>query len=149
MFVYFYFQMSKDMFSLLAPLQVDMAKLPKSGMCRPDFMATGPRVTIEKDINLDATDPLRDDDEEDVVSALDPDGKGYRYYESKKVLGKLYRAIDERSFLAELQEQSKRLGRADQSGKTTMERLWDHVQREIYPMQWRYLEESARDIKDM
>ncbi|KAI9768710.1 MAG: hypothetical protein M1840_004705 [Geoglossum simile] len=130
-------------------IPVDMTKLPKNNICRPDFMATGPRVKIEKDINLDATDPSRDDDEEDVVSALDPDGKGYRYYESKKVLGKLYRAIDERSFFAELQEQSKMLGRADQSGKTTMERLWDYVQKEIRPMQWRHLEESARDIKEM
>ena len=112
-------------------------------------MATGPRVTVEKDIKFDTADPLRDDDEEDIVSALDPDGKGYRYYESKKVLGKLYRAIDERSFFAELQEQSERLTRTGPSGKTTMKRLWDYVQRATDLIQWDHHEEDAKDIKDM
>ncbi|KAI9780131.1 MAG: hypothetical protein M1839_006968 [Geoglossum umbratile] len=130
-------------------IPVDMKNLPKSNMCRPDFMATGPRVTIEKDIQLDNADLLRDDDEEDIISTLDPDGKGYRYYESQKVLGKLYRAIDERSFFAELQEQSKRLGETGPSEGTIMKRLWSYVERVTRLIQWRHHEENARDIKEM
>src|SRR5437667_9218838 len=106
-----------------------MTKCPKYNIVRPDFMATGPRVKIEKDIKLDDVELLREDEEEDIIRDLDPDGKGYRYYESKKVLGRLYRAIDEQSFFAELQEQTERLSGAGASQKTITERLWDYVQR--------------------
>jgi hypothetical protein len=111
-------------------------------------MATGPRVKIDQGITLDNAELLIDDDEEDAIGDLDPDGKGYRYYESKKVLGRLYRAIDERSFFAELQEHSQRLSQTNASRKTPMKRLWDYVQRATDLIQWRHHEERARDIKD-
>ena len=126
-----------------------MTKCPKYNMFRPDFMATGPRVKIEKDIKLDDVGLLREDEEEDIIRDLDPDRKGYRYYESKKVLGTLYRAIDEQSFFAELQEQTERLSGAGASQKTITERLWDYVQRQTNLIQWRHHQERARDIKEM
>ncbi|KAH0536953.1 hypothetical protein FGG08_006218 [Glutinoglossum americanum] len=130
-------------------IPVDMKNCPKYNMCRPDFMATGPRVKIDKDIQLDDIELAAGDGEEDIISDLDPDGKGYRYYESKKVLGKLYRAIDERAFLAELQEQSERLSDTGASRKAIMQRLWDYVQRVTDLIQWRHHQDRARDIKDI
>ncbi|KAH0559780.1 hypothetical protein GP486_003706 [Trichoglossum hirsutum] len=129
-------------------IRVDMTKCPRYNMCRPDFMATGPRVKVEKNIELCGQQLSDEADEEDIIRDLDPDGKGYRYYESKKVLGKLYRAIDERSFFSNLQEQSERLIRANAPTETIMGRLWGYIQRVTNPIQWRHHRELARDIKD-
>ena len=68
-------------------------------------MAPSPRVTVEEGnwaLEEESSRSLIKEDE-DPVSALDPDAQSYGYYESKKVVGKLYQAIDEKNFLAELQ----------------------------------------------
>ena len=107
-----------------------MKKCPKYDLCRPDFMAPSPRVTVEKGTwVLEGKSPrsLAEEDE-DPVSALDPDAKSYRYYESEKVLGKLYRAIDEKNFLAELQRRARELEATDSFDQTLIHRLWAYVQ---------------------
>ncbi len=63
-----------------------MSRLPKYNPWRPDFEAPGPHVRIEKHKGLSFDTPVdreRDDEDEDFSA--------YRYYESEKILGKLYR----------------------------------------------------------
>jgi hypothetical protein len=66
-----------------------MSRLPKYNPYRPDFEAPGPHVRIEKHIGLSFDAPVdRDPDEQ---GDEDDDFSAYRYYESEKILGKLYR----------------------------------------------------------
>jgi hypothetical protein len=124
--------------------QVDMSKLPKYVRWRPDFEAPGPHVTIEKKegISMERTLPRDPDDDDD-----DEDFQRYRYYESDNILGKLYRAIDEREIFAEIQERSRADGRSQNS--TVMYAVWEHVQRRCRLIQWEHKKEWARGIRDM
>src|ERR1700712_3785774 len=90
--------------------QVDLTKMPRSNPFRPDFMATGPHAVIQKNKPLAfvARSDVRDDD--------DDEGPSYKFYESEKILGKLFRAIDERQILFSVQndacaEYSRPIGR--------------------------------------
>ncbi|KAM7199773.1 RNA-dependent RNA polymerase 1 [Naviculisporaceae sp. PSN 640] len=69
---------------------VQLDQLPKAKW-RPDFLAPVPQVFVhnKSDIELDSY-ILPDDNDED-----DEDGPRHRYYFSDRVLGKLYRAVDE------------------------------------------------------
>ena len=54
-------------------------------------------------IEDDPTHGLYQDEEDDVLEDLDPEMTKIRYYESKRALGHLYRAVDEHKFLREAQ----------------------------------------------
>lgn len=63
-------------------------------------MAPGPRVVLEKNMAAalaPGNDIVMDEDDDDAK-----DEHAYKYYPSTKVLGKLYRSIDEAKFLQEL-----------------------------------------------
>jgi hypothetical protein len=126
-------------------MQVDMSKMPKYNRWRPDFEAPGPHVTIEKmeGIRFDMTpsrtvDDLQDDDDDDFTN--------YRYYESKKVLGRLYRAIDERKIFEEIQQRSTIDGSTNTS--TLIQTVWKYVQRQCHLIQYEHHMQWARDIRD-
>lgn len=129
--------------------QVDMAEAPRTTLNRPDFMAPSPRVQVEPnttrfEVDRDHTN-FADDEDEDVVGALDPDVRSYRYYHSNNVLGQLYRAIDEKEFLAELQ------GRAEDvrdPSQTLIFRIWEWVQHETIGVLWEHHQEWAQRIRD-
>ena len=86
---------------------MNFKELPTWPKFRPDFQASGPRVLIEKDINFEdigsTTTPEEDEEVAEVASYSPPMP---RYYESQKILGKLYREIDKHKFFEELQRQS-------------------------------------------
>ena len=127
-----------------------MTKCPKYDLKRPDFMAPSPRVSVAKGLWVleeDSSLGLGEEDE-DPVSALDPDAKGYRYYESEKVLGKLYRAIDEKNFLAELQGRARELEATDGFNQTLINRLWGYVKSQTRLIKWDHYLEWAREIKE-
>jgi hypothetical protein len=117
-----------------------MSKCSKYDPYRPDFMAPGPRVTVEKGLAVLEEQFGRNlaDEGEDVESDLDPDTKSYRYYESEKVLEKLYRAIDEKNFLAELQRRARELEATGGSDQTLIHRLRAYVQRQTHLVQWNH-----------
>lgn len=71
----------------------------------------------------------------------------YRYYESDKVLGKLYRAIDERKIFQEMQARSRKDG--DLDGSTLMYAVWEYVQKRCQLIQWGHKVEGARSLRDM
>jgi hypothetical protein len=128
-----------------------MTKCPKYDLYRPDFMAPNPRVTMEQSIcSLEEQLPqYLAEKEEDLVNDLDPDSKSYRYYESQKVLGRLYRAIDERSFLAEIQERAGQFERPVNFNHSIMHQLWTYIQNQTALVQWDHYQEWAREIKEV
>ena len=119
-----------------------MERIPrKYSRVRPDFMAPGPHVTIErKEVLLGQSEPASTDD-------LDADGpQPYRYYRSEKVLGQLYRAIDEHAFLAELKSSTQAI---DPNAPDVLRTLWTYVQRETAGFLWYHQVDAANEIKDM
>lgn len=121
-----------------------MSLLPRGNPWRPDFEAPGPHITIEKNngIVFEAKvfrDPLEQEDEDDEFTS-------YRYYESNKVLGKLYRAIDEHAIFAEIQKRS-----SDQfnTRSNVIDEVWKYVQGKVQGFQWGDQMGWAWDIRDM
>lgn len=74
-------------------IPVNMKDLRRGRRFRPDFLAPGPvaHVYDRRDIELD--DYIVDDDEN--KDDADMDGPAHKYYRSEKILGILYRAVDE------------------------------------------------------
>ncbi|KAI9674678.1 MAG: hypothetical protein M1817_001581 [Caeruleum heppii] len=131
-------------------IPVDMSKCPRYDLNRPDFMAPSPRMSVEKGLWALEEQSLQGsaEEEEDLVSALDPDAKSYRYYESKNILGQLYRAIDEKEFLAEIQRQARQLEYVEKNEQTMIRRLWAYVLRCTALVQWDHYRTWAREIKE-
>ncbi|MCJ1396820.1 hypothetical protein MMC11_000010 [Xylographa trunciseda] len=119
-------------------IPADIKRLPKNNRLRPDFMAPGPRVEIAETIEL-ADVPTTSGDDDEVASY-------YRYYKSNNVLGLLYRAIDEHTFMKELQSSA---GYFSSKNPDIFRSLWTYVQNEIAGFLWKHCTETARDIKEM
>ncbi|RPA97388.1 RdRP-domain-containing protein [Choiromyces venosus 120613-1] len=77
-------------------IKVSKSDFPKATFSRPDFMAPGPRILIKREPEFVEEQAVPDDDDDDEDTPI-------TYYESEKVLGKLYREIDETAFLREVQ----------------------------------------------
>lgn len=125
--------------------------MPKYPKIRPDFQAPGPRVLIERTINFEEEDRTEtslneEDDELDDVASYEP--PRYRYYESPKILGKLYRQIDEQRFFEQLQMQSKIPGLRGTTIRSVADAVWVHVRDRTALIQWRHYIEFAKDVKD-
>lgn len=74
-----------------------------------------------------------------------------RYYESKKVLGKLYRNIDEYIFLEELQKQAQSLSQANQDVRANQDvigSVWNYVLVNCRLIQWEHCIDMAKNIKE-
>jgi hypothetical protein len=103
-------------------------------------MAPGPHIAVQKDKPLSfETRPESDD----RITADDDDAR-YRFYESSKILGKLYRAIDEREVFASVQQQRGRGG----GGGCVLGAVWKYIQRRCMGIQWEHHVERARGIRD-
>ncbi|KAL8770253.1 MAG: hypothetical protein Q9194_005219 [Teloschistes cf. exilis] len=128
--------------------QVDLTKLPRSPRERPDFQAPGPRVLLENAISIaemeygwnDESDYENDDN--DMADSR----PGIRYYSSNKVLGQLYRLIDERDFFTEIQRRSTPTRELQQM--SVAEKVWDYVQVKAALIQYQHYLPFARDIKE-
>ncbi|KAF4629048.1 hypothetical protein G7Y89_g9100 [Cudoniella acicularis] len=126
-------------------IPVDMSKMPPSDNWRPDFMAPGPHLRIEKNTGLSF----------DVAEYQDPrerwdeneDNKGYRFYESNKILGKLYRAIDERAVLQQIYQREFEGEMAARS--PVIDGVWTYVKQKCRLILWEHHKEWAREIRDM
>lgn len=120
--------------------QVDMKRMPKFIPARPDFMAPGPNIKIEKKEGLlieKPNDSRQDDDEEE-------DFTPYRYYESTKALGKLFRAIDEHDVFSDLHKYR----RTSHGSPEVLDRLWDHIVQKTRMIQWHQYLPEAQDIRE-
>ncbi|KAG7285624.1 hypothetical protein NEMBOFW57_010253 [Staphylotrichum longicolle] len=78
---------------------VELSQLPRCSRWRPDFLARGPSIIIhdKSAITMDQSLAPRDDEDEDD----DEGGPRHSFYASEKILGKLYRAVDEQKIWAE------------------------------------------------
>jgi hypothetical protein len=121
-----------------------MSRAPRYPKYRPDFEAPGPHVLIEPKKKLSFVprsyrDPDDENDEDEDISRN-------RYYKSDKVLGKLYRAIDETKVFKENQDRSRAEG--DPYSSAVIENVWKHVQEKCKLIQWEHKKEWARDIRE-
>ncbi|KAI9782141.1 MAG: hypothetical protein M1835_004106, partial [Candelina submexicana] len=130
-------------------IPVNISRLPKYPPFRPDFLATGPRADIVSGVTLEdlwaeqeAT--LSDPEDEDQAGQ----GPKFKYYESRKILGKLYRAIDEREFLKSLQRQAANASEDTRGAQGVLQGVWQHVLKETALIQWRHHVEWARDVRE-
>jgi hypothetical protein len=125
-------------------IQVDMSKMPKYTPWRPDFEAPGPHVNILKKDGIEFDPPT--DREPDYLGDDDDDFTGYRYYESNKILGKLYRAIDEREIYNEIKQRSKAAESANTA--TLIYAVWTYVEQNCRLIQWEHRKEWAWELRE-
>jgi hypothetical protein len=121
-----------------------MSKMPKYNQWRPDFEAPGPYAKIHEKEGIDFEAPSNREAGE--IGDDDDDFSNYRYYESDKILGKLYRAIDERKIFNEIKERS--AATHSTSTATVVHAVWAYVQRITKLIQWEHKKEWARDIRE-
>ncbi|KAI5808554.1 RNA dependent RNA polymerase-domain-containing protein [Peziza echinospora] len=82
-------------------IKVELSQLPKCSRVRPDFMAPGPHINIDNTIHMAPELPPEEDENDDEA-----ENTPLRYYQSPKILGKLYRGIDERGFFEQIQPEA-------------------------------------------
>lgn len=126
-------------------VQVDLTKIPRVSTARPDFQAPGPRVLIEENINLEDDEPDESDDDEETEETSLP---RIRYYESRKVLGKLYRAIDEHQIFKRIQQYSRAPQGIPRVKNSPIDLVWGYVQKETALIEWRHYSTWAKEIKE-
>lgn len=119
--------------------------MPRHSNVRPDFQAPGPRVLVDESINVQEDSDDDPDDEDDNEEASMPQ---LRYYQSQKVLGKLYRAIDEHKIFEQIQQQSRPSKVGSGSGKDAMSRVWNYVQKVTALIEYRHCMPFARLVKE-
>lgn len=119
-----------------------MRRMPKFTSIRPDFMAMGNQVRMEKKdgLLLEASSLATQDDNND-----DDDFPAYRYYESDKILGKLYRAIDEHEVFSEI----KKYRMLSAKSRSVLERVWEHVHEKCWNLQWAQHGTRAKEMREM
>jgi hypothetical protein len=121
---------------------------PKYPGFKPDFMAAGPRVRIEPHsfrFIVEEDPSSLNEEEDDLVRALDPDARQTRFYESEKVLGTLYRAIDEKEFLTNLQKEAQS---TTSSKQTVIKQVREFVHSQTQNVFWEHFRQEAHDIKE-
>jgi hypothetical protein len=69
------------------------------------------------------------------------------YYRSEKVLGKLYRAIDERKFFNQMKNDF-RDAQDRSSGKSLLKKLEEYVDRETRGIQWQHHVTFAEELRE-
>jgi hypothetical protein len=113
-------------------------------------MAPGPYVTIiKREAIAFVEESLLGEEVDD-----DDDVQGYRYYESEKINGKLYRAIDEREVFKDIKQMGLTetvqgtKSRSDYSNTHLMDQVWEFVTRRCKSLHWEHLLEWARDMRD-
>jgi hypothetical protein len=116
---------------------------------KPDFMARGPRIHIDDTLELDLDGNEQDASGLDAFAALDPDNRKPQYYPSQNILGKLYRAIDERKFFRSIENRSKARSKHDRTAtsqllKSTLAIVLQRTQH----IKWRHHLQDAKDIRN-
>ncbi|KAI6798622.1 RNA-directed RNA polymerase [Hortaea werneckii] len=130
-------------------IAVDIKQIPRYDRCRPDFMAPSPRVFITKQGYMDFEDEEYVDD--DAFEGMDLEKKPYRYYESQKALGHLFRAIDERRFIHSMQHERQLWMDSEVTPLTRrlLDRLFAYMKQYAHSwgLLWEHHLDLSRDIK--
>ncbi len=118
-----------------------MNLMPRYPRERPDFMAPGPYVKMLED------KPTFENPEQDIDN--DEEFNVFTYYTSQKILGKLFRAIDERSIFEYVQQKKSgmSLDKTMNLGRSVLEGVWSYVF-DCYPkIPWDNHLDRARSIR--
>jgi len=102
-------------------------------------MAPATNIKVEKGV-------LSRDSSDDNASTEDP--AGYRYYESDKILGTLYRAIDEDAFFENLEEDTDGSIFGRESNENVLQEIWAYVESEMVLVEWSSYLAEAEEIKE-
>ena len=127
----------------------DMAQIPK-GMdhIRPDFMAPGSDLVVDELGAAKLAELEEDDiDDPDGVSVLDADKPRNRYYRSPKILGQLYRAIDEQKFWDKMNSDFQAFRRSWE-GESLVHILRQYILRETKGLQWEHHWDFAEQLRE-
>jgi hypothetical protein len=145
----------------LAKLASDAVDFSKSGVpadigsisrgadhIRPDFMAPGSNLVINE-LGAAELQELEDDDidDPDGVSVLDADKARTRYYRSDKILGVLYRDIDEKKFFNRMKNDFEAF-RHTWGGESLVQKLKRYVDRESHGVQWDHHWDFAEQLRE-
>ncbi|PGH03899.1 hypothetical protein AJ80_08601 [Polytolypa hystricis UAMH7299] len=123
---------------------VDLTLIPRFPRYRPDFMTPNPRVHIAESISvLEEQDEKVVDDDDD-----EEERQPMKFYKSEKVLGHLFRAIDEQAFLKKLQDAGQRSSSATGT-PPILQSLLAYVGRETQGFVWDHHIEEAHRIKEI
>jgi hypothetical protein len=129
-----------------------VTKIPKYPPYRPDFMAPGPRARVAESIEVidNESEYIWNDDNNDGSggAGLDDDDDvrpPMRYYRSQRVLGHLYRMIDEKEFMNDLKWESFH----ESKEANVLHSLWAYVQRETAGFVWDHCIQDASYFRDM
>lgn len=114
---------------------VDSRKIPRSPDSRPDFMAPSASTKVEKGIHRpeEATLP-------DITQR-------YRYYESERILGHLYRAVDENTFFQDLEDDTSSLF-SRTAGDNVLEDIRDWIGSYVSYSRIQSFRSIAREFRD-
>ena len=91
----------------------------------------------------DVETPPEGDDEFDEAASYGP--QRHRYYASEKILGKLYRDIDEHQFFAKIKAQS---GSRSSENRSVIPGVWKYVEEKTRLIQWRHYTDFALDVME-
>ena len=86
---------------------------------------------------------LAEDGELDEVASYGP--QSLLYYASDKILGKLYRDIDEHDFLSRIQARSRS---RQPEARSLKDEVWQYVRNKTTLIQWRHHLEFADQVKE-
>ncbi|KAF1956713.1 RdRP-domain-containing protein [Byssothecium circinans] len=128
---------------------VDMNDVPKGAdMVRPDFMASGPGLVINKAGAAElAEEDIDDIDDPDSINVLDPDKFTVRYYKSPKTLGVLYRNIDEANFFSRMKNDFQN-AQSLRGSETLVQKLERYIDRETRIFQWEQHRGFAEELRE-
>lgn len=117
---------------------------------RPDFMAPVPRLVLKDDMQITTIDEMDEDPAPDAIAReLNSKPNRYGYYESKKVLGQLYRAIDETKFLSTIESRAAPEFKGRHKQLPLLRRLWKYIQRQTQlHSNWQEHREFARRVRE-
>lgn len=113
------------------------------GPHRPDFMAESPRIELVQ--NMIELEEDAEPDDQDPYSALNK-VKRKKYYESQKVLGVLYRRVDERDFLRNLVPK-REVSPGDRDFSHLLRRAFKYIRTVSQGIQYEHHLDFARNVR--
>ena len=111
-------------------------------------MAPGPHVIVQRNKPLSF-----DERPENSNTNDDDDAPPFEYYPSDKILGKLYRAIDERKIFEDVQQRNtshNRYSAAENCNcpNSLLKNVWRFTQKKCHGISWAQYLDLARAIRD-
>ncbi|KAI4955654.1 hypothetical protein J4E91_001515 [Alternaria rosae] len=127
-------------------IPANMAEIPRgSDHIRPDFMAPGSNLFVNE-LGAAELEEL-EGDELDEVSVLNAEKPRSSYYTSTKILGVLYRRIDEKTFFDKMKN-AYRTSHHRRGDETLVQKLKRYVIRETRGVQWEHHWDFAEQLRE-